>query len=56
MNTPISATGLPSELPPAIRQLLSDLVESAQTSLQDDLRSIVLFGSGAEARLRATST
>jgi hypothetical protein len=35
--------------------MLTDLVESAAKSLGDDLRSIVLFGSGAEGRLRATS-
>jgi len=43
------------ELPAAVGQLLNELVETAKRSFQDDLRSIVLFGSGAEGRLRATS-
>jgi hypothetical protein len=42
-------------LPAATEQLLSRLVESARRCFQDDLKSIVLFGSGAEGRLRATS-
>jgi len=55
MSTSPAAVAIPKELPPAIRQLLVDLVESAQRCLQEDLRSILLFGSGAEARLRTTS-
>jgi hypothetical protein len=55
MSASPAAVAVPNELPPAVRQLLVDLVESARQCLQDDLRSIVLFGSGAEARLRATS-
>ena len=50
-----SSLAAPHELPPAVRDLLAELVASAQECLQDDLRSIVLFGSGAEGRLRATS-
>jgi predicted nucleotidyltransferase len=36
-------------------RMLADLVEAAQKSFRDDLRSVVLFGSGAEGRLRPTS-
>jgi predicted nucleotidyltransferase len=36
-------------------RVLSDLVDAARTALGDDLRSVVLFGSAAEDRLRATS-
>lgn len=44
-----------SELPHAVEKLLSDLVSAAKSSFQEDLRSVVLFGSGAEGRLRTTS-
>jgi predicted nucleotidyltransferase len=44
-----------TELPPAIEQLLVDLVEAARNCFQGELKSIVLFGSGAEGRLRMTS-
>lgn len=44
-----------AQLPANIEQLLADLVASAQRCFGEDLRSIVLFGSGAEGRLRATS-
>jgi predicted nucleotidyltransferase len=40
---------------PAIERLLTDLVAAAKQCFQDALRSIILFGSGAEGRLRATS-
>ncbi len=46
-----SLAGLPAE----IQKLLTDLVEAARASFQDDLTSVVLFGGGAEGRLRATS-
>jgi predicted nucleotidyltransferase len=46
---------LPGGLAPTVQQMLADLVESASNSFADDLRSVVLFGSGAEGRLRATS-
>lgn len=36
-------------------RLLADLVDAARRCFADDLRSVVLFGSGAEGRLRATS-
>lgn len=48
-------TGIPDDLPPAIRSLLTGLVAAAQTSFAEDLVSVILFGSGAEGRLRATS-
>src|SRR4051812_7959120 len=43
------------ELPPHIARSLIGFVEAARAALGPDLRSIVLFGSGAEGRLRATS-
>ena len=39
-------------LPAPIETLLVELVRSAQTAFQDDLKSVLLFGSGAEGRLR----
>lgn len=42
-------------LPPVVEDVLSGLVAAARASFQDDLLSVVLFGSGAEGRLRATS-
>jgi predicted nucleotidyltransferase len=42
-------------LPPEVSNGLREFVESAQTALGPDLVSLVLFGSGAEGRLRATS-
>jgi predicted nucleotidyltransferase len=44
-----------SELTARVNSVLTDLVETAKKAFQDDLRSIVLFGSGAEGQLRATS-
>jgi predicted nucleotidyltransferase len=38
-----------------LERVLSDLVEAARVALGEDLRSVVLFGSAAEGRLRATS-
>lgn len=52
MNTSVSAT---PGLPPQIESLLASLVDSARSCFLDDLASIILFGSGAEGRLRATS-
>jgi predicted nucleotidyltransferase len=43
------------ELPEATRILLHDLVDAARKSFQEDLKSIVLFGSAAEGRLRPVS-
>jgi predicted nucleotidyltransferase len=42
-------------LPEATNEALQNFVGAARASLGDDLRSIVLFGSAAEGRLRATS-
>ena len=42
-------------LPDRIRQVLDGIVEAARRAFGDDLRSIVLYGSAAEGRLRATS-
>lgn len=42
-------------LPEPIDHLLKRLVEAARECFQEDVRSIVLFGSGAEGRLRPTS-
>lgn len=43
------------DLPETVSQILSQFVEDAKNSFQTDLRSIVLYGSGAENKLRATS-
>ena len=44
-----------ADMPTSVQRVVVDLVEAAQKSFQDDLASIVLFGSAAEGRLRATS-
>jgi predicted nucleotidyltransferase len=43
------------QLAASVQRVLADLVEAARRCFRDDLKSIVLFGSGAEGRLRATS-
>ncbi|MDR1461986.1 MAG: nucleotidyltransferase domain-containing protein, partial [Azoarcus sp.] len=43
------------DMSPSVQTALSGLTEAAKTCFKDDLSSIVLFGSGAEGRLRATS-
>jgi predicted nucleotidyltransferase len=43
------------DLPPGVRRVLDEVVQAARRSLGERLRSIVLFGSAAEGRLRATS-
>jgi len=43
------------ELPELIERGLNDFVAAAKTSLGDRLLSVVLFGSAAEGRMRATS-
>src|SRR6185436_12825509 len=48
------STGLP-DLPPAVARVLEGVVEAARQGLGDDLRAVVLFGSAAEGKLRATS-
>ena len=42
-------------LPDRVREVLDGVVESAKNAFGDSLRSIVLFGSAAEGRMRATS-
>src|SRR5262245_42827086 len=42
-------------LPDRIRQVLDGIIEAARRAFGDDLRSIGLYGSAAEGRLRATS-
>lgn len=44
-----------ADLPPAVRQFFLEFVESAKTAAGENLTSIILFGSGAEGRLRSTS-
>ena len=44
-----------ADLPVPVRQILAEVVENATGALGDTLRAIVLFGSAAENRLRATS-
>ncbi len=46
---------LPSVVPEDVRNVLASIVLSAQELLGQDLLSIVLFGSAAEGKLRATS-
>jgi hypothetical protein len=47
---------LANDLPPKVNSVLTEFVNSAKTAFQDDLRSIVLFGSGAEGKLRLRQT
>lgn len=42
-------------MPQSVRSVLEGFVESARTAFEDDLRSVVLYGSAAEGRMRATS-
>ena len=42
-------------VPDAVRQALDAFVGMARDAFGDDLRSIVLYGSAAEGRMRATS-
>ena len=44
-----------SDLPPQVSRILKEFIEAAQGAFASDLQSIVLFGSAAEGRLRATS-
>ncbi len=53
MNANPSASGPGLSL--AVENALAALVAGARGALQEDLRSVILFGSGAEGRLRATS-
>lgn len=43
------------DLPDAVRKVLDDLLASARAALGDRLRSVILYGSAAEGRLRPTS-
>jgi predicted nucleotidyltransferase len=46
---------LSAQLPEAVRTTLSEFAAAAQEAFAEDLLSVVLFGSAAEGRLRATS-
>ncbi len=50
MQGEISAT-----LPSNVTSVLTEFVDSARKAFESDLRSVVLYGSGAEGKLRATS-
>jgi hypothetical protein len=51
-----SSTPLPSpQLPPPIAEVLNSFLQSAKDAFGPDLLSVVLFGSAAEGKLRATS-
>jgi predicted nucleotidyltransferase len=45
----------PPDLSPSVERGLDDFVAAARAALGDDLGSVVLYGSAAEGRLRATS-
>lgn len=45
----------PAPLPPAIQRTLNDFVDATRATFGERLVSVVLFGSAAEGRLRATS-
>ena len=44
-----------SDLSPQVFRVLKEFIDAAQTSFTSNLKSIILFGSAAEGRLRATS-
>ena len=44
-----------ADLPPDVAQGIDAFVAAAKAALEDDLASVVLFGSAAEGRMRATS-
>jgi len=44
-----------STLPPNVGRVLTGFVEQARSAFANDLRAVVLYGSGAEGKLRATS-
>lgn len=52
--TVASSTAI-SDLPAPVTRVLDELVQGARDALGDTLQSIVLFGSAAENRMRATS-
>lgn len=43
------------QLPEDVRRVVDSLVSSARDAFDEKLRSVILYGSGAEGRLRATS-
>ena len=43
------------QLPATVKQVLDDFLQAAKESLGDSLLSVVLYGSAAEGKLRATS-
>jgi predicted nucleotidyltransferase len=43
------------QLPDDVRRVVEDLVAAARASFGDALRSVILYGSAAEGRMRATS-
>lgn len=51
VSHPSSTLGLPA----SVDRMLADLVTAAREAFGADLKSVVLFGSAAEGRLRATS-
>ncbi|MBM2810593.1 MAG: hypothetical protein HW416_1352 [Chloroflexi bacterium] len=53
MSLGLGSAGI--DLPPNVDRVLSEFVQSVQAALESDLRSIVLYGSAAEGRLRPTS-
>ncbi len=52
---PVPATDATRDLPAAAARVIEEVVDAATRALGTTLRSIVLFGSAAENRLRATS-
>jgi predicted nucleotidyltransferase len=47
--------GFIATLPPNVGRVLPEFVKQARSAFADDLRAIVLYGSGAEGKLRPTS-
>jgi predicted nucleotidyltransferase len=47
--------GQANELPAKVDSVLTEFVNSTKKAFEDDLRSIVLYGSGAEGKLRPSS-
>jgi predicted nucleotidyltransferase len=48
-------SSIPGDLPEVVRHVLGECVTAARDALAGDLCSVVLYGSAAEGRLRATS-
>lgn len=44
-----------TSLPPNVGRVLTEFLEKARNAFASDLRAVVLYGSGAEGKLRATS-